>query len=1045
MNQDRIFISAAVFFFLTAIGAMAESAPDWENQSVFRIHKEPAHCTLMPFDKIDPAAVKERTASPFYRSLNGDWKFRWSKDPQSRPADFYRPDFDVSGWDRISVPSNWQLKGYGTPLYSNITYPFHKDPPRVMGTPPQDFTNFEARNPVGSYRTGFTLPADWKGREVFIVFDGVDSAFYLWINGRKVGYSQDSRTPAEFRITSYLQDGENILAAEVYRYSDGSYLEDQDFWRLSGIFRDVYLYSTPKAHIRDFFVKTNLDDQYRDARLYVTATVINYSSAAVGSAKLEAALYDKEGKKTAELIPTGFVGTLEPGKEVSIDLAAYVKDPLKWSAEIPHLYTLILSLAAEGVSESFSCRVGFRKVELKDGVLLINGKYVYLKGVNRHEHDPDTGHYVSRESMIQDICMMKQFNMNAVRACHYPDVPLWYDLCDQYGFYLIDEANIESHGMGYGRESLAKQPDWGPAHLDRTINMVERDKNHPSVIIWSLGNEAGDGPNFEADSAWIKQRDPSRLVHYEQAGQRPHTDIICPMYARIGFLEEYAQKEGIYRPLILCEYCHAMGNSCGNIADYWTTIKKYRALQGGFIWDWMDQGLRKIDPASGKEFWAYGGDFGDKPNDNNFCCNGLVQPDRKPNPHLYEVKKVYQNIDVHPLNLSEGLVEIRNQYNFLSLEGFANGLWEVTENGRAIQQGTLAPLTAGPESAQQMKIPYSWADFKPDCEYLLKVSFQLAKDMSWASKGHLLAWDQFALQGSPLAEPKIEAKGPAPEISETYEVIRIKGGGFYAAFSKSLGALVSYKIGQREMLYEPLTPNFWRAPTDNDNGNKMPHRLGVWKNAGKDPTVDSIETAKRDGGIVDVKVQLTLHTGESKSKMNAVYSVFPDGKILAQIKLTPGAGLPDLPRFGMQMKIPSYVNLQWYGRGPHESYWDRLTGASVGIYSEKVNAPAHLYVRPQECGNKTDVRWMTLTDDSGGGIKITALPLLYVSAWPWSLEDLENARHPYQLPQRDFVTVNIDYKQMGVGGDDSWGAAIHKAYLLPARDYEYRFLLELIP
>lgn len=1038
----------AGILFITASIVLAEETPDWENQAIFRINKEAPHCTLVPFDKAAQAIKGDPGNSEYYQCLNGQWKFKWSKDPAGRPADFYKDDFDVSGWDEITVPSNWQLQGYGTPLYTNITYPFEKDPPRVMGTPPQKFTNYDARNPVGSYKTAFTVPANWKGREIFVNFDGVDSAFYLWINGRKVGYSQDSRTTAEFDITRYLKDGTNTLAAEVYRYSDGSYLEDQDFWRLSGIFRDVYLYAAPRVHIRDFFVHTNLDDDCKDAQIKVTADVINYGDTAVPMPKLEAALYDRDGKKVADLKPEKQTGTIGAGKEAACEFSAEIKDPLKWSAEVPNLYKLVIAIADDKNPEAVSCNVGFRKVEIKDGVLLINGKYVYIKGTNRHEHDPDTGHTISRESMINDIKIMKQNNINTVRTSHYPDMPMWLALCDEYGLYLIDEANIESHAlMNYSNrfDSLGNRPQWKAAHLDRTMNMVERDKNHPSVIIWSLGNEAGDGVNFEATSKWIHQRDPSRPVQYEACGERPLTDIVCPMYARIHDLEEYAKKAGIYRPLILCEYSHAMGNSCGNLADYWTAIKKYRPLQGGLIWDWVDQGLRKIDPKTGKQFWAYGGDFGDQPNDGNFCCNGLVQPDRKPNPHLHEMKKCYQFITAEPVDLSKGLVKINNEYNFQDLGGFVTGAWEVTEDGRVIQKGTLDDLDIPAETGKQVKIPYDTKAFKAGSEYFLKISFSLAHDMPWAPKGHLLAWDQSELQAGAPAVPEPDTNGAPLTITQTYEVIRVIGGGFTAYFSKSMGALVSYKIGDKEMIYEPLVPNFWRPPTDNDNGNRMPRRLRVWKRAARDPQVDLAEAEQISDGQVDVHIEMTLDTGDNKSKLAAVYHVYSDGKILAEIKLTCGADLPELPRIGMQMKIPrAYDTMQWYGRGPHENYWDRQTGSAVGLYSEKVTQPDHIYVRPQECGNKTDVRWMTLTDAAGSGIKVTGLPLLYVSAWPWSMEDIEEARHPYELPDRDYITVNIDYKQMGVGGDDSWGARIHPEYTLPAKEYEYRFLIEPI-
>ena len=1024
-------------------------SPDWENPAVFRINKEAAHGTLMPYDSVQQARKGDISGSRYYKSLNGRWSFKWSKDPQSRPGKFYQDAFDTSGWDTIDVPSNWQLQGFGTPLYSNMTYPFEKDPPNVMGTPPEHYTNFNARNPVGSYKTTFTVPSKWHQRQVFINFDGVDSAFYLWINGQKVGYSQDSRTPAEFNITRYLKDGQNTLAAEVYRYSDGSYLEDQDFWRLSGIFRDVYLFSTPKVHIRDFFAKPQLDENYQNGTLTVDVDIINLGAESAHAPRITALLLDEKGKQVAQL-PIIQTTPIQPGKTAIYTLKGDVSNPAKWSAEIPNLYTLVVSLNdgdSGKVIEAVSRRIGFRTVEIKDGVLQVNGKYVYIKGANRHEHHPDTGHTISRESMIQDIKIMKQFNLNTVRTSHYPNAPMWYDLCDEYGLYVIDEANIESHGIGYGKESLAKQPEWKDAHLDRIMNMVERDKNHPSVIIWSLGNEAGDGANFEAASAWIRQRDPSRPIHYEQAKKKPHTDIVCPMYARIPGIIEYA-KNNSDRPLILCEYSHAMGNSCGNIADYWIAIRQYRQLQGGSIWDWVDQGLRKVDPETGKEFWAFGGDYGDNPNTRNFCINGLIQPDRKPNPHLHEVKKVYQGIHVNGVDMSKGRVEIQNEYNFLHLDDFVTVAWEISENGNVVQKGKIEGLDVAPEMTKQITIPYDSEEFDKGSEYLLKIVFSLADKTSWASKGHLLAWDQFELKKPSPVSVASDDSASQLNVLEEGDSIKISGKDFTAFFSKSQGVLDSYEIKGRQMLVSPLIPNFWRVPTDNDGGvnaggSKMPLRLGIWKEAGQKRVINRVKLDKMGLREVIITVESTLYAKDSK--LTTRYHVFGDGKIHVKNTLIPGEEMPNIPRIGMQMKMPNeYANMKWYGRGPHENYWDRKTGAAVGIYSQKVTEPDHVYVRPQENGNRTDVRWMTLTDKKGRGIRVTGIPLLSVSAWPYSMEDLSKAWHPYEISERDFVTVNIDYKQMGVGGDNSWGAKTHPEYTLPAKQYEYEFMIEPI-
>ena len=593
-----------------------QDVPDWENPDVIGRNKEPAHATIVPYTDPVNALPGDRKASPWFKLLNGMWKFNWVPKPADRPLEFSNIDYDVEAWNEIPVPSCWELEGYGTPIYTNITYPFPANPPFI----PHD------NNPVGSYRRSFTVPRSWLNRETFLVFDGVKSAAYIWINGREVGYTQGSKTPAEFRITDFLQPGRNILAVEVYRWSDGSYLEDQDFWRLSGIFRDVWLFSTPRLHIRDFWAQPKLVREYNDAVLDLSVSVRNYDNADAGNHTVQAMLFDNSGRRMFDNHLEKSV-SVPSGGEVTLEFEQYITEPKLWTAETPDLYTLLVMLknSRGDVVEVESCRVGFRSSEILNGQLCINGVPIMIKGVDRHEHDPDDGRTITRESMIRDIMLMKQNNINAVRTSHYPNKPIWYDLCDEFGMYLVDEANIESHGMGYDpKKTLGNKPEWQKAHLDRTISMVERDKNHPSVIVWSLGNEAGDGVNFVATSKWIHDSDPSRPVQYERAGLEPHTDIYCPMYARIEQIEEYAKTHSD-RPLILCEYAHAMGNSVGNLQDYWDVIYKYPVLQGGFIWDWVDQGLRKTLP-DGTEFWAYGGDYGDTPNDGNFCCNGLVFP-----------------------------------------------------------------------------------------------------------------------------------------------------------------------------------------------------------------------------------------------------------------------------------------------------------------------------------------------------------------------------------------------------------------------------------
>lgn len=1011
------------------------AAVEWLDPQVNKINTVAPHSSLMPYPDEATALKATRQASPFHQSLNGNWKFNWVPKPADRPVDFFKPDFDVSAWKEIPVPSNWQMQGYDIPIYTNVPYPFPANPPMIP----------ENRNPVGSYRTEFTIPDGWNGRQVFIVFDGVESAFYLWINGQKVGYSEDSRTPAEFDLTSYLKPGKNILAAEVYRWCDGSYLEDQDFWRMSGIFRDVYLFSAPKVHVRDFYVRADLDDQYKDAVLKIRAKVRNYGNEA-GDHTVEAALVNLDGSPVSPAVTmSGKTGSIAAGKENVLELEAKVVNPKKWTAETPNLYRVLLTLkdAAGKVVEVQQCAFGFRKIEIKNAQLLVNGVAIYVKGVNRHEHDTLTGHTLTEESMIRDIKLMKQNNINTVRTCHYPDYPRWYELCDEYGLYLIDEANVESHGMGYDAKSLAKDPSWMKAHMERNIAMVERDKNHPSVIIWSYGNEAGDGVNFEAVAKWIKENEPTRPRHYERAGLAPHTDIYCPMYARIEQMVAYA-KSNPYRPLIQCEYAHAMGNSVGNFQDYWDAIEAYPALQGGSIWDWVDQGLLKVDD-KGRRWYAYGGDFGDKPNDDNFCCNGLVQADRKPNPHLAEVKKVYQYVKVTPVDLLAGKVKVRNKYAFVTLD-FLDVFWELAEDGQVIQKGTLPRLNLAAGKEQELTIPFAKPQLNPAREYWLKVGFTLGDTTLWADKGHLLAWDQyqvpFEVKEGIFSSAVEVIMMPVLTVEETSEIIRVVGGDLKVVVGKQSGAIESYQYKGKELIAKPLMPNFWRALTDNDDGNRAIGRLGVWKNAGPNRKVTNVKVTGSGSPIRVVKITADATLPAGDSNWENTYLIYGNGDIIVDSSFTPGSKLPELPRLGLQGAIPKeFDTMTWYGRGPQENYWDRNTGAAVGQYSGKIEDLCHDYVKPQENGNRTEVRWVAWTNAAGEGIMAVGLPLLSVSSWTYTQENLEQAMHINNLPREDFITVNLDYKQTGVGGDDSWGAKPHTQYTLWPQNYSYMFCL----
>lgn len=1025
---------------------------DWQNPETLGEGLEPPHATMVVCpDRATAMSIEwtdnsQRVKSPWYRSLNGQWKYHYSKNPLSRVPDFFRPDFDDRAWAEIPVPSNVEFHGYGVPIYVNIPYPWYKvDPPFV----PDDDPNAT----VNSYRRTFEVPEVWAGRQVFLTFDGVNSFFYVWINGRKVGMGKDSRTPVEFNVTQYLRPGQNLVAVENFRWCDGSYLEDQDFWRLSGIFRDVYLWSPPNLHLRDVEVKTRL---HGEQQLAVVAAVRNYGTEVV-AADLEFELLKPDGQP-ATVERNGRPSRLElaPGAEGKIEIGAGVKGIRPWSAEDPALYKLLLSVTGpDGTAvEVVPVNVGFREAEIRDGKFLVNGQAVRLKGVNRHEHDPDRGHAITVESMIRDITVMKQYNVNAVRTSHYPNQPAWYDLCDRYGIYVIDEANIESHGMGYGEASLAKKPQWAAAHIDRTVRMVERDKNHASIVTWSLGNEAGDGPNFVATYNWIKQRDPSRPVQYERAERAAHTDIVCPMYLRPDGVAEYGSRPR-ERPMILCEYAHAMGNSSGDMWSYWRQFYSNPQLQGAFVWDWVDQGIRQPqDPnrdglykkveRGQKYFWAYGGDFGPPgtPSDDNFCCNGLVTPDRQPHPGLHEVKHIYQYLHTRPVSLADRTVEITNWYDFTNPKDLVVGTWRVTADGEKIQTGELPALDLAPRAKQQLTVPVQVFEPQPGVEYWLDLSFRLRADTPWAKAGHEVAWDQFKLPDTASA-PRA-GTGESPKVSETADAITVSGPTFVARFDKARGALASLESSGVELIREPLQPFFWRAPTDNDRGRKMIERQGVWKTAADEIAVENVAVEKPSDGSVIVRTSLRLP--KIDARWQADYTVFGSGDILVDARFQPGSQkFPTLPRLGMKMALASGLDeIAWYGPGPQETYSDRRD-ARVAVYHGKVREQFYYhYTEPGESGNKVDVRWAALTNSQGIGLLAAGLPLLSVNAVPHTTDDIEAARHPWQLNMRDYTILHLDLRQMGLGGDDSWGAWPHQEFQIPCQAYSYRFRLRPI-
>ncbi|MFC7338676.1 glycoside hydrolase family 2 TIM barrel-domain containing protein [Haloferula chungangensis] len=1254
-------------------GLTSAESLDWQNPAVFRINKEAPRATSLPFPDRDTALAKSRSESPWFQSLNhrpetqgmsavpvllddddGPWKFHYSGNPSSRPVDFYKPDFDASGWKSIPVPSNWQIHGYGLPIYTNSEYPFEKNPPSVMDTPPGHFTNFpEAdRNPVGSYRRHFTIPADWKDRHTFINFGGVDSAFYIWLNGQKVGYSQDSRTQAEFELTKYLKDGENLLAVEVYQHSDGSYLEDQDMWRLSGIFRDVYLWSSAPLQLRDFWVKAGLADDYTTGTLEVEAHLRDLSGEDA-KGKLSFELLDPAGKKVSETSSDISGPTLKlslpdlPGVDA-------------WSAEIPTLYTYILTLSDRSgkTLAVHSGKTGFRRNEIKNGNFLHNGKPILIKGVNRHDHHPTTGHYVTEQDMRADLLQMKRGNINAVRCSHYPNDPRLLELCDELGFYVVDEANIESHGMGWGpnANSMAKDPAWGPAHMDRMKNCLERDKNHPCIIMWSMGNEAGDGINFQEMSKYLRERDPSRPVHYEQAQQRPHVDLFVPMYAPIHHSRQYAQKEekkpaDQQRPMIQCEYSHAMGNSSGNLADYWELFRSERLLQGGFIWDWKDQGILTLSHPSdcvedrssnklttslmgslspseglfggglivensdklelessltlsavvrgnfggnkangggdnnrnasdgypiltkgdtsyslkinasgtgleffiytdkwqtvsaplpenwrsefhhlagsydGKEiaiyingekvaskaasgkinrnshavavglnteeptrrfdgsiqqvaiyaeafntaaesdahpapvleldftkdaakpkrrpYFAYGGDFNDRPNQRSFCLNGIVLPNNAPGPQFDEVKKVHQDIHVSPVDLSTPDIKLSifNERFFKVLNDF-KGSWKLLKDDQEIAQGVIDFPAIAPQQKHQVTIA---TGVTPDStsEYLIRVRFDLKDKTEWHPAGYPMAWNELELPWGKRTPPTPRSDGEAVVVNETDTEVMLENKTFSATIDKQTGMLSRWNLGDESLMLSPMRFDFWRPMTNNDEGAGFQRNLKVWRNAGAHAHATSVQVSQQGSSVV-VTSELRIPAGSSTATVK--WTIFPSGQIAVDATFEPKGQLPIIPRIGMRCGI-SQKNLKWtwFGKGPQENYEDRRSGAWTAVHSGPVSTLFNRYLDPQEAGIRTEVRWATFTSPMGGAgwrVDATGDSLLDIAAIPYDPLDIELARHGIDLLNHEEITLRIDHKNMGVGGTNSWGQKpLEKYQIKPKGRYQWSFLL----
>jgi len=1037
------FLKIAITIFITTISNLVVSQNnDWENPSVIGINKLPARVTSISYKSEENALKGNKNNSERYRSLNGNWKFNWAKTVEESFKEFYKNEFNTSGWKNIKVPANWELEGYGTAIYTNTIYPFVPvNPPYV---PVDD-------NPTGSYVTYFDVPTNWANERVILHFGGVSSAFYVWINGKKVGYSEGSRLPAEFDITKYLSEGKNKLAVKVFRWSNGSYLEDQDHWRLSGIHREVYLEATPQTYIQDYFVRTSLDSAYKDATLEIRPKIVNESSQDLKGWSIEAQLYDSNGspvlekplyKNVIEILNEKF--PYSGATEFPI-LTAAIKNPKKWSAETPNLYKLLIKLKDENnnLIEARSSSIGFRSVEIKDGQLWVNGKAILLYGVNRHEHHERTGKVVDEKTMVKDIELLKQLNFNAVRTSHYPNDPRWYELCDIYGMYVLDEANLETHGVG---GKLTNDPLWHTAFLQRAINMVERDKNHPSIIGWSLGNESGLGPNHAAMAGWIKAYDPTRFIHYEGAQFADNSpdpafvDVISRMYTTIPEVVSIANDARDNRPIIWCEYAHSMGNSTGNLAEFWNAIRANKRMIGGFIWDWTDQGLIKKNE-NGKEFWAYGGDFGDTINSENFNLNGIIFPNQTPQPAAWECKKIFQPIKVNSVAIDKGIFKVTNRHNFLNLNQY-DLEWKLEEDGKVLKTGILTDLNVKPQETLEVRLPYQLPEFNTGKSYYITVNFSLKQDTSWAKKGHVVGWDQFEIPNGKSYEslPTLDMSSKI-QIENNKKVLKLKSNAIAMVFNKKTGFLSSYKIDDKDILLSEMKPNFWRPLTDNDQrGAKIHIKQAVWKTAGDNLKLDIFKVEEVQKSI---KVDVNYTMKDMESQYNMSYLINNDGRLQVTCTYTPGSkNLPELPRFGLQMEVANDLEyIEWFGKGPHENYSDRNQGAAFGNYKANVLKDFVHYVMPQESSNHTEVKWFNLLNNKETGWYVRGSQPLNFSVWPYSMEDIAKAKHIIDLKKRDFFTLNIDYLQMGLGGDDTWSkrSKPHEQYRLKNKYYSYSF------
>lgn len=1047
-----------VLLLSATLSCFAQTPPEIQDANIIGINKLPPRTAIWPAPSAQEAQNTNYEHSVWVKSLNGKWDFFWSPDPQSRPVNFYKPEFNRNDWKKIEVPSIIERQGYGTPLYVNSTYPFKVNPPFIMDEPNHKYTTFKQRNPVGSFCRTFLLPEEWgNDKEIILHLAGAGPAAFIWINGEKVGYTQDPRLPAEFSINKYLKKGENLLAIEVYKYCDGSYLEDQDFWRLSGIFRDVFIRAVPKTSLWDIYAQPELDLSSHKGKINLHYTPANFTEKRDSDYKINISVFSPLGKK---LVNKNFkIKDFAPGFGKESKLPAIELDTVQlWYDESPIQYKVLVELSKKGKTiEAYKLPVAFRKIEVDGNKILLNGKKFKIRGVNRHEFSPDQGWVISKEEMIKDLELMKQGNVNFIRNAHYPNGPRWYELCNQYGIMIMDEPNIESHGLSYLRKVLpADLPEWSKACIDRMQRMVIRDRQYPCVTMWSLGNEAGYGNAFVEMRKITHRYDPElRLIQY--ADMNRVADIDSQTYPTADWLRQHLkgkavrkgergestsiEQHGKYpsgKPFLLSEYAHAQGNSLGDLIDYWELIYKHDILIGGFIWDWVDQALWK-DPSNPSAGYLYGGDFGDFPNDKNGCIDGLISADRIPHPHYYEMQKVYQPVAFRLIDSQPLTIDVTNRLLTTDLNKY-DFKYQIQENGEITSEGILPEISVSPCSSRKITLPdHIRYDLKK--ESFLKISIQLREPEIWAKEGFTVAWEQFKLNdikpSITLAMPK--ASNPAI-LYESDTLYTIKGDFFEVKFNRKNGMLSSYSINNKELIKAPVRFNFRRALTDNDRGWKVGEKMKIWQDAGLHYTVQQFHITSSDKDKTVIKGEYTFT--DSKTTAIIEHTVFANGTIEIEYNISIPSNLPNIPRIGLQFEIEKELqNIDWYGRGPHENYIDRESGAAIGIYQTTLNQWITPYVRPQENSNRGGIRWLRFSQGTHQ-LQFSAVGEPFcASAWPYTISTLEQTTHDFELKMHNNIIVDIDCNQMGVGGDCSWGLPVLQKYQIKPGKYQYKFII----